>query len=58
MEGESGTIQIVEIPKVSNEFPKILVKDDDGTITSKASHRKWTKEEKRTADDIIFKTKN
>ena len=45
MEGECGTIQILEIPKVSNTFPKILVKYDDGTITAKSSPRKWTKEE-------------
>ena len=45
MEGESGTIMIVDIPKVANCFPNILVKDDDGTITAKANPRQWTKEE-------------
>ena len=48
MEGETGSDQIVSFPKASNTYPEILVKDDDGTITAKASPRKWTKEEIRT----------
>ena len=48
MEGESGSEQIINFPKVTNTYPYILVKDDDGTITAKASTRKWTKEEIRT----------
>ena len=48
MEGEGGRLLIIEIADSGKCFVRLLVKDDDGTITAASSPRELTKEEKES----------